>query len=120
MGSVAVEAQCTKGSAPHLNKYVEITEFRGGVFDSVPDCEPKKYVSLLFCVNSILGRCGSRFACPILSMAELHNSDEKAGTFIVGDRFPRSELNCVYRYFLHQNPAIRVKNIAAAAPGGPG
>ena len=120
MGSAAVEAQCTKGSAPHLNRYVEITEFRGGVFDSVPDCEPKKYVSLLFCVNSILGRCGSRFACPILSMAELRHSDEKAGTFIVGDRFPRSELNGVYRYFLHQNPEIRVKNIAAAAPGGPG
>ena len=34
--------------------------------------------------------------------------------------FPSSKLNDVYRYFLHQNPEICVKNIAAAALGGPG
>ncbi|WJY74330.1 hypothetical protein CCANI_02360 [Corynebacterium canis] len=33
--------------------------------------------------------------------------------------FPSPELNVVYRYFLHQNPEICVKNIAAAALGGP-
>ncbi|WJY74683.1 hypothetical protein CCANI_04160 [Corynebacterium canis] len=51
-------------------------------------------------------------------MAELRHSDEKKRAFVVGNPFPWPELNVVYRYFLHQNPEICVKNIAPAALGG--
>ncbi|WJY74708.1 hypothetical protein CCANI_04285 [Corynebacterium canis] len=43
-------------------------------------------------------------------MVELRHSDEKPSRFVVGNLLPQPELNGVYRYFLHQNPEICVKN----------
>ncbi|WJY74272.1 hypothetical protein CCANI_02070 [Corynebacterium canis] len=43
-----------------------------------------------------------------------------AALLIVCNLLSVAELNGVYRYFLHQNPEICVKHIAAAALDGPG
>ena len=53
-------------------------------------------------------------------MAELRHCDEKKVWLVVRNPLPGRELNGVYRYFLHQNLEICVKDIAPAAPVGPG
>ena len=52
-------------------------------------------------------------------MVELRHCDERLGRFLVINLFRRPELNVVYRYFLHQNPGMCVKDIVAVALAGP-